>query len=264
MERVHNLITEHSAVIFICLTLFISLISFVLMVVVPGAQTPESTKGLPVWLIAIWSPNIAAIVIWMVKRELASKIQLAFSFPGFSWWSLLIFVPLIIAAFILLIEMTQGNAIEWSNFKWQYLLPLIFLNMIMGPLGEELGWRAFLYPDLKTSYGWMTSALIVGVVWTLWHAPLWFLDSPQSKIPFWAFAVNVLLLSILMSMIYNHSNGSIILVILLHLTFNLSLGLIDILGSHQPGQYVIKSLWFYVPLVFVLVLIHELASKNVC
>jgi membrane protease YdiL (CAAX protease family) len=264
MEKVKNLITEHPSIVFVSLTLLISLISFGLMIKVPNAQTPESKTGLPIWLIAIWSPNIAAIFIWTLKGDFLSNIKLAFSFTKISGWWLIVLVPLLIAALLLLIEISKGETIEWSNFKWHYFLPLIFINLLMGPLGEELGWRAFLYPDLKQSYGWMASALVVGVIWSLWHGPLWFLDSPQSKIPFWAFSINVVVLSVLMAMIYNHSQGSIIAIVLLHLTFNVSLGIIDILGSHQPGQFVIKSLYLYVPLVMVLVIIHEFVSKNKC
>lgn len=249
---------------FLILTFIISLISFMLMLNISGAHTPESSGGLPIWLIAIWSPNIAAIIIWIVKKEFTSNIQRAFHLPKFSWWILLSLIPLVVAIALLVIEIIKGNTIEWSNFKLSYLLPLIFINLMMGPLGEELGWRAFLYPALKDKYGWMASALIVGAIWTLWHAPLWFLDSPQSKIPFWAFSINVILLSILMSIIYNHSQGSIIAIILLHLTFNVSLGVIDIIGSHQPGEFVVKSLFIYAPLVLILVGVHELTSGSKC
>ncbi len=65
-----------------------------------------------------------------------------------------------------------------------------------------------------------------------------------------------------MSMIYNHSQGSIIAIILLHLSFNVSLGFIDILGTHHPGEIVIKSLYIYAPLVLILVAIHELRSVS--
>tara|TARA_B100000965_G_scaffold384544_1_gene384920 strand:- start:3300 stop:3719 length:420 start_codon:yes stop_codon:yes gene_type:complete len=136
--------------------------------------------------------------------------------------------------------------------------------LFLGPLGEELGWRGLLYPEIKTNYGWMASALIVGAIWSLWHAPLWLLDSPQSKIPFWAFSLNVVLLSMLMGIIYNHSQGSIIAIVILHLTFNVSLGIIDVLGSHQPGEFVIKSLYLYVPLVLILVGIHEVTGSHTC
>jgi len=264
MGRMHALLEENPVTGFLILTVIISAVSFLLMVKVPEAQTPESTTGLPIWLIAIWSPNIAAIIIWTAKKEFISNIQLAFSFPKFSWWMLLTLIPIVVAALLLLIEAIRGNMIEWSNFKVSYLLPLLFINLLMGPLGEELGWRAFLYPAFKHKYGWMASALFVGVIWTLWHAPLWFLESPQSKIPFWAFSINVVLLSILMSMIYNHSQGSIVFIVLLHLTFNVSLGALDILGSHSQGEFVLKGLYIYVPLVIILVGIHELTSANKC
>ncbi|RMF56134.1 MAG: CPBP family intramembrane metalloprotease [Calditrichaeota bacterium] len=264
MEKFHCFLTQNSIVGFVVLTFVISTVSFVLMFMVPGAQTPESKSGLPVWLIAIWSPNIAVVIIWLAKKNLIEKIQLAFSIPPFSWWMLLAFIPFLIAAIILISENIKGNVIEWSNFKMSYILPLLLINLFMGPLGEELGWRAFLYPSLTTKYGWMAGALVVGAIWAIWHAPLWAIDSPQSKIPFWAFFLNVVFLSMLMGMIYNHSQGSIIAVVLLHLTFNVSLGVIDILDSHQPGEFVIKSLYFYVPTVLILSGIHEVITTNKC
>ncbi|HCI70731.1 MAG TPA: hypothetical protein DF712_06045 [Balneola sp.] len=262
MEIIQIMLRKKPITGFLILTFSISLISFVLMFTISGAHTPESLTGLPVWLIAIWSPNMAAITIWITKKEFLVKLQLAFSFPKYSWWMILAFVPIVVAALFLLIEIKKGTVIEWMNFKVSYLFPLIFVNLLMGPLGEELGWRGFLYPAIKDKYGWITSALIVGTIWAFWHAPLWLLDSPQSKIPFWAFSITVMLLSILMSMIYNHSQGSIIAIILLHLSFNVSLGFIDILGTHHPGEIVIKSLYIYAPLVLILVAIHELRSVS--
>jgi membrane protease YdiL (CAAX protease family) len=184
MEKIQKFIVEHPVPVFLLLTLCLSLISFFLMRIVPKAESPESFTGLPVWLIVIWSPNIAAIVIWLMKQVFTEKIQLAFSFPKFSCWMLLALIPILITFCLLGIEIFKGNKIEWSNFQWSYLAPLILINFFMGPLGEELGWRSFLYPNLKNHFGWMAAALIVGVVWALWHAPLWWIDSPQSKIPF--------------------------------------------------------------------------------
>lgn len=264
MERIQLLLAENPISGFLILTFLISCISFVLMLNIPGAHTPESSIGLPIWLIAIWSPNIAAAIIWVGKKEFIVKFRTAFSLPDLSWWLLVSLIPLVIAAVLLFVELQKESAIEWSNFELKYLLPLILINLFLGPLGEELGWRGFLYPTIKSNYGWMASALIVGAIWTMWHAPLWLLDSPQSKIPFWAFAINVMLLSVLMSMIYNHSQGSILVVILLHLTFNISLGVIDIIGSHQPGDYVVKSLILYTPLVLILVGIHEFTNTHEC
>lgn len=257
-------IAEYSVTVLLALTFLISAISFVLMLHIPAAQTPESSLGLPVWLIAIWSPNMAAILLWWLDGKLVFRIKQAFSPPPFSWWTLVSLAPLFIAAVLLLVELQKGPAIEWSNFEWRYILPLVLINLFLGPLGEELGWRGLLYPALKSKHGWMASALLVGVIWTLWHAPLWLVESPHSRLPFWAFALNVILLSVLMSMIHNHSRGSLLAIVLLHLTFNVSLGLIDILGSHPPGEYIIKSLYLYIPLTLILVGLHEFTNTHDC
>ena len=47
--------------------------------------------------------------------------------------------------------------------------PLI--NMFTG-LGEEIGWRGFLYPQLKARFGRRKGWLLGGVIWGAWHWPL--------------------------------------------------------------------------------------------
>jgi membrane protease YdiL (CAAX protease family) len=39
-------------------------------------------------------------------------------------------------------------------------------------LGEELGWRGFLVPEACGRFGFLPGALLVGVVWAVWHFPL--------------------------------------------------------------------------------------------
>jgi len=39
-------------------------------------------------------------------------------------------------------------------------------------LGEELGWRGFLTPQLMRVFSFPVTSLIVGLVWAAWHAPI--------------------------------------------------------------------------------------------
>lgn len=45
------------------------------------------------------------------------------------------------------------------------------LNMFCA-VGEESGWRGFLYPQLKARFGKRIGWLIGGMIWGLWHSPL--------------------------------------------------------------------------------------------
>ena len=49
-----------------------------------------------------------------------------------------------------------------------------FVNMLLA-VGEEAGWRGFLYPQLKAKFGKRQGWLIGGVIWGMWHWPLMWL-----------------------------------------------------------------------------------------
>ena len=45
------------------------------------------------------------------------------------------------------------------------------INMLFA-VGEETGWRGFLYPQLKARFGKKLGWIIGGIIWGLWHCPL--------------------------------------------------------------------------------------------
>ena len=60
-----------------------------------------------------------------------------------------------------------------------YILISAVSALTYGPLintfaavGEEIGWRGFLYPQLKERFGVVRGVLLGGVIWGMWHWPL--------------------------------------------------------------------------------------------
>ncbi|MER6024931.1 CPBP family intramembrane glutamic endopeptidase [Streptomyces sp. NPDC001851] len=47
--------------------------------------------------------------------------------------------------------------------------PLIAVAQLAGACGEEIGWRCFLQPLLRTRFRPLTASVAVGAVWGLWH-----------------------------------------------------------------------------------------------
>jgi len=52
-------------------------------------------------------------------------------------------------------------------------------------LGEEIGWRGFLVPELFKKVGFTTTAFVTGVVWSCWHYPLLIWGDYNSGTPTW-------------------------------------------------------------------------------
>ncbi|HEX4440670.1 MAG TPA: CPBP family intramembrane glutamic endopeptidase, partial [Thermoanaerobaculia bacterium] len=47
----------------------------------------------------------------------------------------------------------------------------LLISCVAG-LGEEIGWRGFLVPELSRRCSFATTSLVSGVIWSVWHYPL--------------------------------------------------------------------------------------------
>ena len=62
----------------------------------------------------------------------------------------------------------------------------IFISMLVitliTALGEEIGWRGFALPRLQKRFNALTSALILGIFWGVWHIPMLFAFGMTTKL----------------------------------------------------------------------------------
>lgn len=90
-------------------------------------------------------------------------------------------------------------------------------------LGEEIGWRGFLVPELAKRHGFVATSLISGIIWALWHYPILLLGSYHSPTPVWyylpMFTVTVTAINFLWTWLRLKS-GSIWPCVVLHAAHN--------------------------------------------
>lgn len=90
----------------------------------------------------------------------------------------------------------------------------------IAPLGEEFGWRGFALPRMQTQRGALGASIILGLLWGLWHVPIWIWEktaTPSLLLP--DLGLRVLIIAafgVLMAWVYNNSGGSLLLMILFH------------------------------------------------
>jgi membrane protease YdiL (CAAX protease family) len=56
-----------------------------------------------------------------------------------------------------------------------YFVSTATIGVIRGTatvLGEERGWRGFLVPELAKRHGFVSTAAISGLIWAIWHYPI--------------------------------------------------------------------------------------------
>jgi uncharacterized protein len=66
--------------------------------------------------------------------------------------------------------------------------PYLLLMIFLGGGQEELGWRGYIVDPLENRLGPWLGNLVLGVVWAVWHLPLFFIPgSTQTFVPFVGF-----------------------------------------------------------------------------
>lgn len=91
-----------------------------------------------------------------------------------------------------------------------------------GPLWEEAGWRGFALGRLQHLHGPLGGTLILGVLWGLWHAPIYLPGDIMEGgvtgglVSFGVFVVAAIGLAVIFTWVFNNTRGSLLIAFLLH------------------------------------------------
>jgi membrane protease YdiL (CAAX protease family) len=220
--------TVQEAYVFLGLTLVFSWFVFwgpLALFKIPTSSFVSDVKG-PSWAIALFLvggfvPSLLAIFLTWKKEGLAGLRLLGRRILQFKLgWRWYVFTFLIVIAGTvgqLAINKLIGNTFNGHLFLAQLgnFLPLL----ILGPLSEEIGWRGYALGRLQTRWNALTSSLIVGLVWALWHLPLFMMAGTSQHelgLPFIGFLVGFMANSILYTWFFNNTKQSLWSAILLH------------------------------------------------
>jgi membrane protease YdiL (CAAX protease family) len=171
---------------------------------------------------------------------------------GIRWYAVALFLPAAQAFTALGLHLLFGGDLhrpssvptlevgppDASLFLKALLLALMFTLGFDG-LGEELGWRGFALPRLLSRYSALTSSLLLGAIWALWHLPYGLTaGSATAHRPFYEHLSPILASSVLFTWLFNNTRGSILLAVLFHAAGNVTANLLPVL---VPGVYVSGS-----------------------
>ena len=155
-----------------------------------------------------------------------------------------------------------GTRPQFNDPSQLYLIIPVFLYVLfLSVAGEETGWRGYALPHLQARWGALPASLIIGLVWGVWHLPLFWMNGDfHTQIPFWLFVLQDVALSVVMTWLFNGTGGSLLLVHLFHAASNTTIGVLPILPQDTGGQ--IRPLAIAVALLLIVAVIVIAAGNH--
>jgi len=254
MSSLLSVARRHPIITFFVLTYAISWILESPLVFLRDAVT--DTQGLVLVLLASNVPSALAIVLTAIVfgrgalRKLLARLLIWRVNP---LWYLVVVAPAALAGGIVGFNaLLGGPAISVDATLLGVVIMLAFMIVPGSALGEEIGWRGYALPRLQAGRSALSASLILGVIWGFYHLPLYFTGQafrpPRLFVPF---VIGIIALSVILTWVYNNTGGSLLMVVLIHATFNLPLTLfLEPLGSRMA-----LPAWLYFGLTVVVAIV---------
>jgi len=259
-----SLVKRHPIITFFVLTYAITWAIESPLVFLTDSVT--DTQGLVLVILASNVPSVVGIVLTAIVfgrgalRKLLGRLLIWRVNP--LWYLVVILGPVVLAGGMVALNTLMGGPALGLGMPLLGVMSMLAFSIFPGSaLGEEIGWRGYALPRLQAGRSALSASLILGVLWGLWHLPLWLTGAPgRTPILYTAFVVSTISLSVLLTWVYNSTGGSLLLVVLLHATFNLPLTLsIDLLGSRATVPVL---LYFGLTVVAAIVVVIVAGPKH--
>jgi uncharacterized protein len=191
----------------------------------------------------MWCPGVSALLTCAIRGKPVSSLGWKWNWR-YQWLSYAIPIAYATAAYIVIWVTGLGGVPNWkvvdglakvaglSTLSRPALLVVFVLSTgtlglitsTVSALGEEIGWRGLLVPELAKITSFTKTALISGVIWTAWHVPILVFADYNNGTPVWygltCFAVLVISISFVFAWMRLRS-GSLWTGAILHATHNL-------------------------------------------
>ena len=148
---------------------------------------------------------------------------------GLRWYLFVLAgIPAVVALSTLVMPgaLASFDAAAVPNVLFLYVVAGLFFLFAGGPFFEEIGWRGFALPRMQRRYGPLAGSLVLGVLWALWHLPLFLVpdwDTPHGgPLDVALFIVIAVGMSVVLTWVFNNTRGSVLIAILAHGSFNMS------------------------------------------
>jgi membrane protease YdiL (CAAX protease family) len=177
---------------------------------------------------------------------------------GIQWYALALLGPFVLVLLATALFVALGGR---PPAHWFVVPPAASIGVLVGPviagsIGEEPGWRGFAQPHLQKRFRMLSAAVIVGLIWSVWH--LWPLLTPAGRADISVADVlqtfvRLVATAVVYAWLYDRSGAGLAVVMVAHAGHNLAIDFAapELVGS-QRGGWIIAFLYLVAAVAVVI------------
>jgi hypothetical protein len=188
-------------------------------------------------LAGTYMPSIVGIIMTIKYSKRSTKINLfrtvlKIKIKIEEYLVIFAYFPIMLGLFFIITQLMGNDFVFYYPLK-DFPLVFFYILVFQGPLGEEFGWRGFLMSRIMKSYNIFVSSFIIGIIWSFWHLPRFFMQGTFqwemvekfSLLPtISGYVIYTVLVSVLISIVFIRTNESVWAAILFHTIANTTIG----------------------------------------
>ena len=187
-------------------------------------------------LAGLFAPAVVSTVFVLVSGSNELKQDLKDKIIGFykvKWinvfWAVIVFAVIVVCS--ILLSLIFGQSLSQFSFTEDFSFTGVgigtaFITITVASIIEEVGWKGYCEDSIGQYMNWFWESLIFGILWSLWHLPLIFIEGTyQAGLmvnPLYVanFFVSGIPLGYIITWVYLVSDRSILACMIFHLFVN--------------------------------------------
>src|ERR671917_1630037 len=180
---------------------------------------------IPFWTFQAGSPFIAALIVVPLTQGLSGLKELGLRMicwrVRWYWYVVAVGMPLGVVALTAGLNVALGASAPSLAFGSVSTILMVFAVRLINPgdgaLGEEPGWRGVALPGLQSTLSPLVATMILGVVVTVWHVPILFMEEglllPSIIV---GFLLGSFAVTFFYTWLFNRTGGSVLMTLISH------------------------------------------------
>jgi membrane protease YdiL (CAAX protease family) len=211
------------------------------------------------WILILWGIFLGGMLVagvvdgrTGVKTYLSRLVRVR---AGIQWYAIALLTPFVLGFAAFGMSLLSG-AKALGNFpSFGSLAEVFVFSFFTIALGEESGIRGFSLPRFLVGRSAFAASMIIGVLHAIWHLPL-VIGGEESFV----FLLNPFCAAFLFTWIFNHTNGSVFIAMLLHASSDAAGGFFGQMFSGSDA--VMHSIWLGGAFIVMAVLLRVFAGRE--